>query len=540
MTFHYSDIAPDGGKILLTGGLPIVRGSDEERLLRAALAIVQGYEGPLEVRAGLNAGRVFVHDAGTRLRRVYTIRGDSVNLGARVMAHAEPFQVLATDSFLEHVNSPLRTTPLPPFMAKGKSEPVVTSAVAEVLDEGRRAAPSNAKDGRFVGRQDELSVLARLAHRVGQGHGSVADIVAEPGFGKSTLVSEAADRWSLRTLQVVCESYGDVTPYRPFRHLLLAVLGVRHDSGYVEVVGALDRVAGTGDVEVRKWLPLLGALFDITLPSTPQVDQLDPKFRRERLEEAVVLLLDQLVTEPVAFIFEDLHAADDSTRSLVARMAVTASNRPWFIVVTRRPEAERWYPPQGVGSTNSAVWGRRDANSLINEVAEELGLMPNERAAITERAAGSPLFLRELLEAYRASRSIEELPDTLEPLLASQVDRLDPADRSILRAAAVLGVRFMTLGRRGLCWSLAHSSPPSGPAWRPSSWMNQVVAGGSATPWCATPPTRASRTVAGVRCTAAPEKPSNRRPTAPRRAPVSCPSTTSRPTVSTRLGATPA
>ena len=70
--------------------------------------------------------------------------------------------------------------------------------------------------------------------------------------------------------------------------------------------------------------------------------------------------------------------------------------------------------------------------------------MPNERAAITERAAGSPLFLRELLEAYRASRSIEELPDTLEPLLASQVDRLDPADRSILRAAAVLGVRFDT------------------------------------------------------------------------------------------------
>ena len=217
VTFHYSDIAPDGGKILLTGGLPIVRGSDEERLLRAALAIVHGYEGPLEVRAGLNAGRVFVHDAGTRLRRVYASAGDSVNLGARVMSHAEPFQVLATESFLERVRSPLRTTRLAPFMAKGKSEPVITSAVAEVLDEGRRAEPSSAKDWRFVGREHELTVLGRLARRAGKGHGSVADIVAEPGFGKSTLVSEAADRWSLRTLQVVCESYGDVTPYRPFR-----------------------------------------------------------------------------------------------------------------------------------------------------------------------------------------------------------------------------------------------------------------------------------------------------------------------------------
>src|SRR5271165_6831179 len=347
VTFHYSDIAPGGGKILLTGGLPIVRGSDEERLLRAALAIVHGHKGPLELRAGLNAGRFFVHDAGTRLRRVYAFAGDSVNLGARVMAHAEPFQVLATDSFLERVRSPLRTTPIPPFMAKGKSEPVITSTVEEVLDD-RRAAPSSADGWRFVGRQHELTVLERLAHRAEGGSGSVADIVAEPGFGKSTLVSEAAGRWGLRTLQVICESYGDATPYRPFRHLLLAVLGVRHDSGHLEVLGALDRVAGAEHSEVRRWLPLLGALFDIPLPSTPEVDQLDPKFRRERLEEAALLLLDQLVTEPVAFIFEDLHAADDSTRSLVTRMAVTAADRPWLIVVTRRPEAERWYPAQGI------------------------------------------------------------------------------------------------------------------------------------------------------------------------------------------------
>src|SRR5205085_9936787 len=87
-TFYYTDVLPGGGKILITGGLPVVRGDDEERLLRAALDCVSRYPGPLRLRAGLNAGRFFAHDVGTPKRRVYSFSGDAVNLAARVMSHA--------------------------------------------------------------------------------------------------------------------------------------------------------------------------------------------------------------------------------------------------------------------------------------------------------------------------------------------------------------------------------------------------------------------------------------------------------------------
>ena len=58
VTFFYTDIGPDGGKILLTGGVPVVSGNDEERLLRAASRVVSEAAGPLQLRAGLDRGPV--------------------------------------------------------------------------------------------------------------------------------------------------------------------------------------------------------------------------------------------------------------------------------------------------------------------------------------------------------------------------------------------------------------------------------------------------------------------------------------------------
>ncbi len=64
-----------------------------------------------------------------------------------------------------------------------------------------------------------------------------------------------------------------------------------------------------------------------------------------------------------------------------------------------------------------------------------------ELRSIVERGAGNPLYVRELAvaTAQRASGSADELPDGLEQLLAARIDRLAPADRALLRRAAVLG-----------------------------------------------------------------------------------------------------
>ena len=60
-----------------------------------------------------------------------------------------------------------------------------------------------------------------------------------------------------------------------------------------------------------------------------------------------------------------------------------------------------------------------------------------------ERAAGNPLFLRELASVGRTStEDAEDLPDTVETLVATRIDQLAPGDRALLRWASVLGVSF--------------------------------------------------------------------------------------------------
>ena len=56
--------------------------------------------------------------------------------------------------------------------------------------------------------------------------------------------------------------------------------------------------------------------------------------------------------------------------------------------------------------------------------------------------AATPLFLFQLLDAFRETGTLEALPGSIKSLVAGEIDRLAPGDRTILRYAAVLGTSF--------------------------------------------------------------------------------------------------
>ena len=65
-----------------------------------------------------------------------------------------------------------------------------------------------------------------------------------------------------------------------------------------------------------------------------------------------------------------------------------------------------------------------------------------ELAALMERGAGNPLFLQRLASVGEAVDGAEDLPETVEALVATRIDQLAPGDRALLRWAAVLGASF--------------------------------------------------------------------------------------------------
>jgi hypothetical protein len=83
-----------------------------------------------------------------------------------------------------------------------------------------------------------------------------------------------------------------------------------------------------------------------------------------------------------------------------------------------------------------------DARALALAAAGDRRLTEEEVAALMQRAAGNPLFLRELASVGEKTEDTEALPDTVETLVATRIDQLAPGDRALLRWASVLGVSF--------------------------------------------------------------------------------------------------
>ncbi|KHK99949.1 hypothetical protein LK09_01110 [Microbacterium mangrovi] len=440
VTFFESDLAADGGKIMLTAGAPRSAGRDAERMLRAAHDIA-AHAGRLGIRVGVNTGHVFAGELGPAVRRTYSIKGDAVNLAARLLGRAQPGQAVATARVVDEARIAVDTEALAPFLVKGKRDPVHAVIVRDV-SAGTGAAWT---ETRFVGREEELTRLRHALTEAVDGRGTVIDLVGEPGIGKSRLVAELAVPAGMPQLTTAVSSYETATPYAAIGILLRQVLGIGpHDTPDAAATRLEDAVR-TRAAELEPWLPLLGVPLDLDLPSTREVDELEERFRRGRIEEVTIALLGALLTEPAVLVFEDAHLMDEASGALLHRFEDEVQRQPWLVIVTRR------YIPVGYVP---GLEGERDTRITLGGMPPERALELLESAAgasrpsrhtleaMAERAAGNPLFLASLAANVHAAEGEDDLPGSVEALLLVDIDRLTLADRTLLRLAAVLGARF--------------------------------------------------------------------------------------------------
>jgi class 3 adenylate cyclase/tetratricopeptide (TPR) repeat protein len=443
--FLGTDIAPDGGKILLVSGAPRVLDDDEERLLRTVRAVVDA-DPPLPVRAGMHAGHAFAGDIGPAYRRTYTVMGDVVNTAARVMTSARPGQALATAAVLDRSAATFATRELPPFAAKGKSGLLVAYEVG-ALRSSRRG-----RDGRlpFVGRDAELEALRAILDEAREGRGRVIEIVGEPGIGKSRLLAEfRAASAGVLWLTVRSEQYQASTPYFAFRPVLAAALGL--DDGR-PTADALERAVRRVAPELVHWLPLLALPFGVAVPPTPVTESLDPDSRRDRMQHTVRELLGAAFAGPAVLVVDDAQWTDEASKDLLHTLVPYVAGRPWLVCVARRPGPGWWDVEVRTIDVGPLP---PDASKALVRAATEGRLLPQLAEALANRGAGNPLFCEELAVTATAGGG-GELPSSVEAVIAARIDRLAPRDRAALRQLSVLGASF----ERASAAQLVGGTPP--------------------------------------------------------------------------------
>ena len=310
---------------------------------------------------------------------------------------------------------------------------------------GRRADgyPLRRAEAPIVGRDAELARLQEALDRARLRELQLVELVADPGVGKSRLVSELRARAvGFQQLEAAGEPYAKGQPYAAVRGLLRQLVGVTPEAPR-DVAGAqLTGFVGSVLPELVPWLPLVAVPFDAAVEPTPETRSLDPAASRDRLHDSVATLLDRLLLMPSLIVVEDLHWLDDASHWLLAHLVARPAARPWLVVVTSRPGTS-------LLAADESPAARIDLAPLAEEAATALALATGDAAlseetvgAVVARAGGNPLFVRALVLAAAAGEAVDTLPETVESTLMALIDQLAPADRMLLRHAAVVGPTF--------------------------------------------------------------------------------------------------
>lgn len=437
VTFWETDIAEDGGKIMLIAGAPTAGEDDAGALLATAREIVDADTG-LRLRAGVNCGRVFTGGFGPAYRRTYSAKGDAINLAARLMSRAAAGEVYASEAVVRRSRVGFVNEELEPFLVKGKQKPVHARRVFAARSGRRTSTGSSA----LVGREKEMLLLLDHLDRAASGRGSVVELAGPPGIGKSRLVEEVVSRaGSFKVVDLVCEEFDALTPHAFLGTLVREVLDIDANADETVRGSQLHNAVRRLTPDLVPLAPLLAPIIGAHLEPTRQTKSLDERFRPERVAETLVRLMRAAMVDPTLIVVDDSHWMDDASSSLFRRFAATPGVRPWLALLTRRP-GQGGLDIDDLEDVQRLEVGPLEPEAvaqLLRSVTAERPLVPHLRDTITDRCGGNPLFLLELVGTGGQLGLDQAMPDSVEGVFAAQIDRLPPEERRILRVASVLG-----------------------------------------------------------------------------------------------------
>lgn len=430
-----TDTAHDGGKFVLTVGAPISPGDNEDRLLRAVREIIDADPG-LGLHAGVNRGYIFAGDLGSATRRTYTTLGDAMNLSARLSAKAQPGQIVVSHAVLNLAEAPFETEPMPPFLVKGKALPIHASRLGRFNGRLRGVtSPTTA----LYGRTSELSRLQRMAAVAVVGHGAAVMITGEPGVGKTRLAAELVRTApTMDSIVVRCRPIDRLTAYAAAQPFLRTMLGIAIDADPVDagatLVARLARLDGRHGTSYSPMAPLLADSMGAEVAPTVEAAAVVSEFRAARTRQLIVQLVGDVVRSPALVFVDDLDRADDASRELWSALIDSCRRLPLLLVATAASSAA---PPGGTVLTLTPL-ADEDVAALVDDLLGDHSATTAAVRSVVQRAGGNALFVTEMVSAI-ADGGGDHMPDTLEDLLLSRIDTLDPAHRQLLRLASVLG-----------------------------------------------------------------------------------------------------
>ena len=444
-----------------------VQNSQEDFGQRAARAISQLHaileelssQGvDFSLTTGMVTGSIIVRGSQSQIE----VTGKPISLARRLATQAEEDSIVLEAETSRLIRSSFDLEDLPPLKA-GKGPAISCYSLGT---EKAQAAPMRGSIERglthFTGRQRELDTILRSFERVKLGEGQFVTLSGEAGLGKSRLSYEFRKSISEQEATLLigrCQTHGSRTPYLPFIEVLRMALGIDKllaaDIKAETVLESVEELSADLEAMLPAYLYLLG----LEHPEYPKINQSEPELLYRALFESIVALFTTLAQEkPLVIILEDWHWSDEGSQRLLNQIIDFLSLHPVLVLVPYRPS---YVPNWGHSESHVPIRLRplveSDTVSMIQAMLDIEVVPEYVSTLLLERTEGNPFFLEELVTSLVEAKLLDvhegqltihgtinqaSVPNTVQAVLRSRIERLSIEERSILQAASVVGRTF--------------------------------------------------------------------------------------------------
>ena len=439
---------------------------DEEAIVHHAAAVgIGGYRPRLTI--GVNTGPVVTGMFSSGGAWDYTAIGDTVNVAARLQGICEPGGILAGEATWQQTRHLFDFGDERVLQVKGRSEAVRARPVSGVREVRGQVRGFSDRKTPLVGRTPDLEQLRAhwraVAGGESGGEARTCLLFGPAGIGKSRLVAELITAENIPAGSVArgrSYPYASSTPWEPIAELIRDL----HDLGGER--SAPEAVAAITNRAPRPWSEDeragLGAVLGSPASDIERLDDLPPEERNHWMARAVARALEQGVQEPRLLVLEDLHWADRTTLDFLCSLPGLEFRSPLLLALITRPPLPS---ETGVGRLVESIVDRIELAPLEHDETIRLAeaiLGPHELPdelfdLIFDRSGGNPLFIEEIIKTLTGERSIIgdgkpwrttadyrelSIPDSIESVITTRIDGLDPSTRRVLQYAAIVGRRF--------------------------------------------------------------------------------------------------
>jgi predicted ATPase len=249
-----------------------------------------------------------------------------------------------------------------------------------------------------------------------------------------------------------CLSYGEGLTFWPLREVVADLAGTGEEESPEESKAKIARLL-PGDHDTAVIVErVAGALGLSDAAAYPE----ETFWAVRKLVEAVA------ARQPLVVLFEDIHWAEPTFLELIEHIAEMIREVPILIVAVARTDLFDVRPEFAADLGSAARMeleplSGAESTALIEHLIGAPGVAADLSEQVFTGAEGNPLFIEELVRMLIDERHIEKdeagvssvrelstvsVPRTLHALLAARLDRLDPPERAVVEAAAVVGKSF--------------------------------------------------------------------------------------------------